>query len=81
MASDGHNSGDTNGLRTSEVRNPFVSPEIMPVDVTASSLAIYATTPLHSTLETAQPDRHGPVGRVSLASSGSGPLGPGVRPA
>ncbi|WP_278651063.1 hypothetical protein, partial [Burkholderia lata] len=31
--------------RTSLVRNPFVSPEIMPVDAIASSHSIYATTP------------------------------------
>ncbi|MEX3592691.1 MAG: hypothetical protein VB140_07595, partial [Burkholderia sp.] len=42
-----------NGLRTSLVRNPFISPEIidpkfvinMPVDAIASSRSIYATTP------------------------------------
>ncbi|KAF1013692.1 MAG: hypothetical protein VB140_08430 [Burkholderia sp.] len=45
MASDGHNSGDTNGLRTSLVRNPFVSPELCPSDAMASSRSIYATTP------------------------------------
>ncbi|MEX3592589.1 MAG: hypothetical protein VB140_06705 [Burkholderia sp.] len=28
------------------VRNPFVLPEIMPVDAIASSHSIYATTPL-----------------------------------
>ncbi|MEX3592349.1 MAG: hypothetical protein VB140_04755 [Burkholderia sp.] len=33
-------------MRTSEVRNPFVSPEIMPVDAIASSHSIYATTPM-----------------------------------
>ncbi|XDJ35895.1 MAG: hypothetical protein V3Q69_04495 [Burkholderia sp.] len=45
-----------NGLRTSLVRNPFISPEIidpkfvinMPVDAIASSHLIYATTPRHS---------------------------------
>ncbi|XDJ35682.1 MAG: hypothetical protein V3Q69_02215 [Burkholderia sp.] len=31
---------------TSLVRNPFVSPEIIPVDAIASSHSIYATTPL-----------------------------------
>ncbi|XDJ35604.1 MAG: hypothetical protein V3Q69_01330 [Burkholderia sp.] len=38
----------TNGneLQTSLVRNPFVSPEIMPVDAIASSRSIYAKTPL-----------------------------------
>ncbi|KAF1011436.1 MAG: hypothetical protein E5299_01405 [Burkholderia gladioli] len=43
-----------NGLRTSLVRNPFISPEIidpkfvinMPVDAIAYSHLIYATTPL-----------------------------------
>ncbi|KAF1012492.1 MAG: hypothetical protein E5299_01175 [Burkholderia gladioli] len=45
MASDGIISGDTNGLRTSLVRNPFVSPEIIPSDAMASSHSIYATTP------------------------------------
>ncbi|MEX3592195.1 MAG: hypothetical protein VB140_03560 [Burkholderia sp.] len=34
-----------NGLHTSLVRNPFVSPEIMPVDGIVSSRSIYATTP------------------------------------
>ncbi|KAF1018164.1 MAG: hypothetical protein VB140_03530 [Burkholderia sp.] len=34
-----------NGLRTTLVRNPFISPEIMPVDAIASSHSIYATTP------------------------------------
>ncbi|XDJ35661.1 MAG: hypothetical protein V3Q69_01960 [Burkholderia sp.] len=42
-----------NGLRTSLVRNPFISPEIidpkfvinMPVDAVASSRLIYATRP------------------------------------
>ncbi|MEX3592223.1 MAG: hypothetical protein VB140_03785 [Burkholderia sp.] len=42
-----------NGLRTSLVHNPFISPEIidpkfvinMPVDAIASSRLIYATTP------------------------------------
>ncbi|MEX3592191.1 MAG: hypothetical protein VB140_03540 [Burkholderia sp.] len=34
-----------NELQTSLVRNPFVSPEIMPVDAIASSRSIYATTP------------------------------------
>ncbi|MEX3592325.1 MAG: hypothetical protein VB140_04560, partial [Burkholderia sp.] len=41
------------GLRTSLVRNPFISPEVidpkfvinMPVDTIASSRLIYATTP------------------------------------
>ncbi|MEX3592614.1 MAG: hypothetical protein VB140_06900 [Burkholderia sp.] len=32
-------------MRTSEVRNPFVSPEIIPSDAMASSHSIYATTP------------------------------------
>ncbi|KAF1010067.1 MAG: hypothetical protein E5299_01770 [Burkholderia gladioli] len=32
--------------RTSFVRNPFVSHEIMPVDAIASSRSIYATTPM-----------------------------------
>ncbi|MEX3591951.1 MAG: hypothetical protein VB140_01625 [Burkholderia sp.] len=44
-----------NGLRTSLVRNPFISLEIidpkfvinMPVDAIASSRLIYATTPQH----------------------------------
>ncbi|XDJ36407.1 MAG: hypothetical protein V3Q69_11675 [Burkholderia sp.] len=44
-----------NGLRTSLVRNPCISPEIidpkfvinMPVDAIASSRLIYATTPFH----------------------------------
>ncbi|XDJ35710.1 MAG: hypothetical protein V3Q69_02470 [Burkholderia sp.] len=43
-----------NGLPTSLVRNPFISPEIidpkfvinMPVDAIASSRLIYATTPI-----------------------------------
>ncbi|MEX3591865.1 MAG: hypothetical protein VB140_00910 [Burkholderia sp.] len=35
-----------NGLQPSLVRNPFVSPEIMPVDAIVSSRSIYATTPL-----------------------------------
>ncbi|MEX3592226.1 MAG: hypothetical protein VB140_03810 [Burkholderia sp.] len=34
-----------NGLQTSLVRNPFVSPEIIPVDAIVSSRSIYATTP------------------------------------
>ncbi|MEX3592487.1 MAG: hypothetical protein VB140_05860 [Burkholderia sp.] len=34
-----------NGLQTSLVRNPFVSPKIMPVDAIASSRSIYTTTP------------------------------------
>ncbi|XDJ36345.1 MAG: hypothetical protein V3Q69_10940 [Burkholderia sp.] len=34
-------------LRTSPVRNTFVSLEIMPVDAMASSRSIYATTRLH----------------------------------
>ncbi|MEX3592883.1 MAG: hypothetical protein VB140_09160 [Burkholderia sp.] len=34
-----------NGLRTSLVRNSFVSLEIMPVDAIASSCSIYATAP------------------------------------
>ncbi|MEX3591919.1 MAG: hypothetical protein VB140_01340 [Burkholderia sp.] len=42
---DGMIPGDTNGLRTSEVRNPFVSPELCPSDAMASSRSIYATTP------------------------------------
>ncbi|XDJ35837.1 MAG: hypothetical protein V3Q69_03860 [Burkholderia sp.] len=46
MASDGHNSGDTNRLRTSLVRNLFVSPELCPSDAMASSHSIYATTPI-----------------------------------
>ncbi|XDJ36587.1 MAG: hypothetical protein V3Q69_14015 (plasmid) [Burkholderia sp.] len=45
-----------NGLRTSLVCNPFISPEIidpkfvinMPVDAIASSRSIYATTPSES---------------------------------
>ncbi|XDJ36576.1 MAG: hypothetical protein V3Q69_13945 (plasmid) [Burkholderia sp.] len=37
-----------NELQTSLVRNPFVSPEIMPVDAIASSRSIYATTPSES---------------------------------
>ncbi|XDJ36245.1 MAG: hypothetical protein V3Q69_12815 [Burkholderia sp.] len=45
MASMGIVSGDTNGLRTSEVRNPFVSPETMPIDAIASDRSIYATKP------------------------------------
>ncbi|XDJ36439.1 MAG: hypothetical protein V3Q69_11990 [Burkholderia sp.] len=32
-------------MRTSLVRNPFVSPAIIPVDAIASSHSIYATTP------------------------------------
>ncbi|MEX3592826.1 MAG: hypothetical protein VB140_08695 [Burkholderia sp.] len=36
-----------NRLQTSLVRNPFVSPEIMPVDAIASSRSIDATTPIH----------------------------------
>ncbi|MEX3592527.1 MAG: hypothetical protein VB140_06155 [Burkholderia sp.] len=32
-------------MQTSLVRNPFVLPEIMPVDTIASSRSIYATTP------------------------------------
>ncbi|MEX3592831.1 MAG: hypothetical protein VB140_08740 [Burkholderia sp.] len=35
-----------NELQTSLVRNPFVSPDIMPVDAIASSRSIYATTPV-----------------------------------
>ncbi|KAF1017740.1 MAG: hypothetical protein E5299_00332 [Burkholderia gladioli] len=50
MASMGIISGDTNGWRTSEVRHPFVSPEIMPIDAMASSYSIYATTPRHGQL-------------------------------
>ncbi|XDJ35346.1 MAG: hypothetical protein V3Q69_09360 [Burkholderia sp.] len=46
MASMGIISGDTNGWRTSLVRHPFVSPEIMPIDAMASSYSIYATTPI-----------------------------------
>ncbi|XDJ35463.1 MAG: hypothetical protein V3Q69_10560 [Burkholderia sp.] len=38
-------SGDPNGLRTSEVGNPFGSPEIMPFNAIASSRSIYATAP------------------------------------
>ncbi|MEX3591888.1 MAG: hypothetical protein VB140_01095 [Burkholderia sp.] len=30
-------------MQTSLVRNPFVSPEIMPIDAIASSRSIYAT--------------------------------------
>ncbi|MEX3592279.1 MAG: hypothetical protein VB140_04205 [Burkholderia sp.] len=37
-----------NGLQTSLVRNPFVSPEIMPVDAIAASRSIYASAPLKS---------------------------------
>ncbi|MEX3592597.1 MAG: hypothetical protein VB140_06785 [Burkholderia sp.] len=37
-----------NELQTSLVRNPFVSPEIMPVDAIASSCSIYATTALEA---------------------------------
>ncbi|KAF1014294.1 MAG: hypothetical protein E5299_00851 [Burkholderia gladioli] len=44
MASTGIILGDTNELRTSLARNPFVSPKIMPVDAIASSRSIYATT-------------------------------------
>ncbi|MEX3591758.1 MAG: hypothetical protein VB140_00115 [Burkholderia sp.] len=32
-------------MQTSEIRNPFVSPKIMPVGAIASSRSIYATTP------------------------------------
>ncbi|MEX3592265.1 MAG: hypothetical protein VB140_04115 [Burkholderia sp.] len=39
-----------NGLWTSLVRNPFVSPEIMPVDAIASSRSIYGTTSLEITV-------------------------------
>ncbi|MEX3592755.1 MAG: hypothetical protein VB140_08130 [Burkholderia sp.] len=35
-----------NGWQTSLFRNPFVSPEIMPVDAIAFSRSIYATTPM-----------------------------------
>ncbi|MEX3592220.1 MAG: hypothetical protein VB140_03765 [Burkholderia sp.] len=35
-----------NELRTSLVRNQFVSPEIIAVDAIACSRSIYATTPL-----------------------------------
>ncbi|KAF1009998.1 MAG: hypothetical protein E5299_01791 [Burkholderia gladioli] len=38
-------SASSTAWRTSLVRNPFVSPEIMPVDAIASSRSIYATTP------------------------------------
>ncbi|XDJ36444.1 MAG: hypothetical protein V3Q69_12025 [Burkholderia sp.] len=37
-----------NKLQTSLVRNPFVSPEIMPVDAIVSSRSIYATAPLET---------------------------------
>ncbi|MEX3592727.1 MAG: hypothetical protein VB140_07910 [Burkholderia sp.] len=40
LASTGIISGDTNGWRTSEVRHPFVSPEIMPVDASVLKLDV-----------------------------------------
>ncbi|MEX3591956.1 MAG: hypothetical protein VB140_01655 [Burkholderia sp.] len=42
-------------MRTALVRNPFVSPEIMPVDAIASSRSIYATTPFKSSPEAFRP--------------------------
>ncbi|XDJ36440.1 MAG: hypothetical protein V3Q69_11995 [Burkholderia sp.] len=77
-------------MRTSEVRNPFVSPAIIPVDAIASSHSIYATTPPSDAMASSRsiyattsglrnnalvaPDRFGHYARESKTSRFSGTL-------